>query len=645
MSAIAGIYNSNKEPIPLEQISGIMDSFQKYPSDDVQVWYKDHIFLGCHAQWITPESIGEQLPYNDSERQLTITADAIIDNRKELFDLLQVEQDLRKSMPDSQLILLAYCKWGQETPKYLIGDFAFIIWDERNQMLFGARDFSGSRTLYYTLNQNKFAFCTLIKPLLTLPFIKKQLNEQWLAEYLAIPGMHETVEANMTPYLNIEQVPPSHSVTIKNGKLSLAQYVKVEPGPKLKLKTSAEYEEALQHVFQRAVADRTRTTRNVGAHLSGGLDSGSVVGYAAKELQANNKQLHTYSYIPLDGFEDWTPKHRLADETPFIQSTIQYVGNIKPNFMNFEGKSPYSEIDEWLDIYEMPYKFLENSYWFKGVYEQAAKDNNGILLYGARGNWTISWGPALDFQATLMKKMKIIRCYKEMNQFSKNIGANKSRVQTVVKRKAFPRIFDRGQKIDPNEFPLLINPDFAQRMNVNDKIKQHQMDYLSFMLFDIYEARKKHFENLTYWNINGTTGTKLSLRYKLWDRDPTNDLRVINFCLSVPEEQYVKNGIDRLLIRRAAKGYLPDKVRLNQKVRGIQGTDGMKRMEPHWSQFIDEVEKITKDSSISQFLNIPNIKDALVNSREIKNPEFIFDFKFKTMMRSLIVYRFLKQFT
>ena len=89
--------------------------------------------FGCHAQWITPESIGEQLPYYDVKSKLIITADAIIDNRMELFDRLQVDNVERKGMADSELILRAYQKWGVESPKYLVGDFAFMIWDERNQ--------------------------------------------------------------------------------------------------------------------------------------------------------------------------------------------------------------------------------------------------------------------------------------------------------------------------------------------------------------------------------------------------------------------------------------------------------------------------------------------------------------------------------
>ena len=112
--------------------------------------------------------MGEQLPFYDYEMQCAITSDAIIDNRKELFERLQIESTYQKYITDSELILRAYYKWKEDAPKFLVGDFAFMIWDQKQQRLFGARDFSGSRTLYYHKSHEKFAFCTIIEPLLTL---------------------------------------------------------------------------------------------------------------------------------------------------------------------------------------------------------------------------------------------------------------------------------------------------------------------------------------------------------------------------------------------------------------------------------------------------------------------------------------------
>lgn len=644
MSAITGIIHFNNEPISIEHGTRLMSELQKYPADDIQIWHKENAFLGCHAQWITPESVGEQLPFYNYEKQLTITADAIIDNRDELFEKLQVDYSDRKNMTDSELILLSYQKWGEAAPKYLVGDFAFMIWDEKKQILFGARDFSGSRTLYFYRGEEKFAFCTIINPLFTLPYIEKKLNEQWLAEFLAIPVNFESVDPSSTVYKTIEQIPPSHTIIVKNGEQILSRYYTPINEKMLQLKSNEEYEEAFLEVYQSAIRSRLRTHHQVGAHLSGGLDSGSVASFAAKDLRTVNKRLHTYSYVPVEGFVDWTHRSRIADERPFIQSTVKYVGNIKEHYLDFAGRSPLSEIDDWLEILEMPYKFFENTFWLRGIYEKAQSEGVGVLLNGQRGNWTVSWGPALDYQAMLLKKLSWACFFRELNSYSKNIGVKKSRVFSVVRKKAFPFLNRISSSKNQIVFPKIINPEFANRMNVFEKLLEHDVDITGTSSTDAYEIKKKQFEELYYWSITGTYGSKLSLRYSLWDRDPTNDLRVVQFCLSVPEEQYVQNGLDRALIRRATKNYLPDKVRLNQLTRGVQGSDGVYRMAHQWEEFIEELKRLSEDSSISEFLNMEVIRDSISKIKEEPRPEYAFDLDFRILMRSLIVYRFIKRF-
>ncbi|HAQ07591.1 MAG TPA: asparagine synthetase B, partial [Bacillus bacterium] len=467
MSAIAGIIHLKKEPVPFEHGAKIMKGLEKFPADDIQVWHKHNAFIGNHAQWITPESVGEQQPFYDSERQCVITADAIIDNREELFEKLQVERSKQKIMPDSQLILLAYYKWGEESPKHLVGDFAYMIWDERNQKLFGARDFSGSRTLYYYKDHERFAFCTTIMPLFSVPGAKKELNEQWIAEFLAIPVNFESVDPSSTTYKQIEQLAPSHSISISNGKVINTRYCYLlEGNKKLKLKSDEEYEEAFRDVFQKAVTSRIRTHLNVGAHLSGGLDSGSVVSFASKALKRENKRLTTFSYVPVDGFEDWTHKSRIADERPYVKATVNYVGNINDRYLSFAERSPYTEIDDWLETMEMPYKFFENTFWLRGIYEQARNENIGILLNGQRGNWTISWGPVLDFYASQIRKMNWINLYQELNQYSKNLGVHKSKIISAVRKKAFPSIYNIINPVEEFHFPKIINSDFARSTDV-----------------------------------------------------------------------------------------------------------------------------------------------------------------------------------
>ncbi|KIL35407.1 asparagine synthase [Cohnella kolymensis] len=642
MSAIAGFYQLNDEPVDLLYGSCLMDALRHYPADDIRTWRGDGIFLGCHSQWISPESDGELLPRYDNESRLAITADAILDNREDLFERLQVQHPERKRMTDSELILLAYRKWGREAPQYLIGDFAFMIWDERNRLLFGARDFSGARTLYFHHNQTRFAFCTLIQPLFTLPSVKKRLNEEWLAEFLAIPGMVEAVDTASTVYDSIGQLPPSHSITVTGGKVTLSRYCRLAAGEPLKLKSDEEYEEAFREVFETAVSARLRTNRNVGAHLSGGLDSGSVVSFAAPALREQNKLLYTYSYVPENDFEDWTSRSLLPDERPYIQSTVRHVGNISDHYLDFERTNPLDEVNDFLEIMEMPYKFFENSFWMRGIYQRANQHGVGLLLNGARGNFTISWGSAWEYYANLLKRLKWIRLYQELSLFSSHLGARKSKVLTVVAKKAAvgrSLLFPAAAR---NEFPAFINPAFAAATNVYSKLQDHRMDAGGTTVESAYEVRKNQFEQLYFWNKNGTLGTKLSLRYALWDRDPTNDLRVIRFCLAVPEEQYVQNGYDRALVRRATRNLLPDKVRLNQHIRGVQGADVIHRMARSWPAFIDELDRLAADPLIAEFIHIPAVTAAMGKLGKEPRPEYAFLPEFKLLTRSLIVYRFVK---
>jgi asparagine synthase (glutamine-hydrolysing) len=642
MSAVAGIIHFNDEPVSHEHISNIMKSLEAFPSDDIQIWNKENVFFGCHAQWITPESVGETIPFYDSERKCLITADAIIDNRKELLEKLGVNFKGNRTISDSQIILYSYYKWGLEFPRFLVGDFAFMIWDENANRILGGRDYTGSRTLYYYQNEMKFAFSTLIKPLLCVPFIPDTLNEEWLAEYLAIPTMLDSIDPGQTIYKNIHQIPPSHTILIENGRVKVSKFNVLSDIQKLKLKSNGEYEEAFRETLQLVVKEKTRTFKNVGAQLSGGLDSGTVVSFAANSLRSIGKSIKTYSYVPTDDFIDFTPKNRLANETPFIESTVQHVGIENAQYLDFKGKSTFTEINEMLDIMEMPYKFQENSTWLKGTYEKASQENVGVLLNGAGGNFTISWGPSLEYYAQLLKNLKLMHLKHEINQYSLIHGINQKRVYKAISKSLFMRIRSIFQTESSN-YPVLISEGFANKTDVFNKLRHSNASLVSLAPRNGYEVRNEWFSKGLYWNTYGTAATKLSLKYSVWNRDPTNDLRVIKFSLSVPEEQYVQNGIDRSLIRRSTIGILPDDVRLNFSTRGIQGADWVHRLKPDWKRFIEELKEISCDSTLSEILNNTLLKNLVTKYESEPKSEYAFNPEVRVLMRALIVSRFLKK--
>jgi asparagine synthase (glutamine-hydrolysing) len=474
-----------------------------------------------------------------------------------------------------------------------------------------------------------------------MPDVHQGLNEGWISEFLAIQDRTDVADMFSTIYQGIEQLPPSHSISISGSNILFSRYFTFQAPPKLRLRSNGEYEEAFREVFGQAVQDRLRTHLAAGANLSGGLDSGSVVSFAAEELRRRGKPLFTFSSYPVDSFADYNLGKRVADERPFIQETIDHVGNIQPSFLNFPGRSPYSEIDEWLDIMEMPYKFIENSYWLKGIYEQAQMKGIGVLLSGQRGNWSISWGPALDYQAKLIREFRWLSFYRENRQYNYSMEANRRKVLQIVGRKVFPGL-GRLLAGKPEALPELIHPEFARRTGVHERLRELQLGGLPSAR-TVYDIRTQHFQQPHIWNVNGTAATKLSLKYRVWDRDPTNDLRVINFCLSVPEGQYVQNGVDRSLIRRAMEGRLPDRVRLNRKRRGVQGADGIARMLPQWQIFLQELREMLRDPRTATYLNQAGLAGCLDRLGSEPAPSLIFNSDFRLLTRGLVFYRFLKR--
>ncbi|OXM13708.1 asparagine synthase-related protein [Paenibacillus herberti] len=640
MGAIAG-YSNQELSLPINIVSErMMSHFECYPSDHIGNWFDKTIFIGCVSQWITPEDIGLQQPnVSGFEKKIVLAADAILDNRSELFERLSLRNWPDRVITDSELILLSYEKWGESCPDYLIGDFAFMLWDTEKQQWFGARDFSGNRTLYYTQSEGMFAFCTLIRPLLHLTEIDSALNEQWVAEFLANPGRIETMDPNSTVFQCIKQLPPFHSITVKDGRTTIKRYGEIKPENIGRL-SDAEHVEAFKERFSTAVTSRLRTHRQVGSFLSGGLDSGAVAAFAAKELRLRGKQLHSFSYIPLDDFEDWTTGSRLADERPYIKSTVEFSGNIRDSYFSFADRSPLSDIDQWLETLEMPYKFIENSYWLSGIFEKAEVSGVGVLLNGGRGNYTLSWGPALDYYAQLMKQFRFLDLYKEISCYSKNRGIGRKKLLSLIKSRAFP---SRGSARPLTPLEQMINPEFAATTNIYEGLAHSGVYKAGAPSSTMFEARSRQFEQVIHWTNSGVSGTKLSLKHKVWYRDPTNDRRLVEFCLGLPVNQFVKDGMDRAMVRRATQGLLPDRVRLNYNIRGIQGADGILRMKDQWLQFLNEMEQLCKDPQMAVYMNIPMIQRAISENRKLPEAHAVYGGDFAMMMRALVLYRFINK--
>ena len=646
MSAICGIYHYEGKSVTSETGRAMMREMEIYHADATGIWQEKQVFLGCHAQHITPESMWEIHPYHDELSGLTITADAIIDNRVELCDKLGIGYSNRKGVPDNLLILHAYRKWGQDCPKFLVGDFAFAIWDKKQQQLFCVVDPTGTRTFYYYRSAGLFAFSTLIKPLFVLPEIAKDHNGTWIADFLAMPCVMHQLDPEITIYQDIYLLPAGHAMTVRPDRTIKTVYWQVQQQSELKLNSDYEYVEALLEVFGEAVRCRLRSIRPVGAMMSGGLDSTSVACMAARELSKNGQRLHAFSAVPMHGYRDWLTAGKLANETPYIKAVLEHVGNIDVTYCRSEGKHSVSDTERLFEMLEQPYKVIENLFWIDNTLAAAQDFNVGAILSGGAGNVTISWGDFSPYLLSLIRAGQWRRLFHEsraiVRRYRHPMRALLELYITLLPydmQKFLYRLKNRNwhkktQDLSP------INPDFARRYAVQERFCRYGYDPLFINQCDSFESRQKILNPVAF-SHRAVITTKQSLAYRMAYRDPTMDKRVIEFCLSVPESQYVRNGRDRYLLRRAMKGILPDKVRLNDTERGKQSADLAQRMQPCWSELASEIESIGKRDTERKYLDIDKIKGTLAKMNTLKD-NAADDPNLRMLIRSLIFSRFLK---
>jgi asparagine synthase (glutamine-hydrolysing) len=147
MSAITGIFNRNGLEVKPELMKKMNNRLSHRGLDGSGIYCNGPVAMGHQMLKTTPESLHEKLPFHDEKTGLTITADARIDNRQELSEKLGISD--RVDVPDSYFILKSYQTWGDKCPEELIGEFAFVIWDEINESLFCARDHIGVKPFYY----------------------------------------------------------------------------------------------------------------------------------------------------------------------------------------------------------------------------------------------------------------------------------------------------------------------------------------------------------------------------------------------------------------------------------------------------------------------------------------------------------------
>lgn len=549
MSAIAGIYHLTHQPVDRSVLIRMIDVLKHRGVDDSGIWLKDSVGLGHRMLWTTPESLIEKLPAEMGK--FAITADARIDNRDELIQRLQL--DRQQKLTDSELILAAYQKWGEDCPAQLLGDFAFAIWDQQNQTLFCARDPMGVRAFYYYHDRHQFVFASEIKALFCLPEVPRQLNEFRLAQYL----VRDFEDREITFYQNIRRLPAAHSLTIRPGQFQMRSYWSLDPDRELRLNSTEEYVEAYREIFNEAVRCRMRSAFPIGSMLSGGLDSSSIACTARNLLsETNQRSLHTFS----TSFASLSQEQLQSVDERFYVEKVLEQGGFTPHFIEADRLDPFAHQDQMFHHIDEGF-FAPNLYLNWAWYQTAQQNQVRVVLDGIDGDTTVSHGQAylLDLTRTLRWK----KFLSEARVYAARFGLSYKQViwdwgiLALLPGEFWKQWALLTTTFKPNWKQYPLNPEFAERMQLSKYQRSRMKRRLSTV--PIHTARQIHWHGLNSGLLQYALelADKAGSAFSVELRYPFCDRRLLEFCLALPAEQKFSRGWSRLIARRAMEEVLP----------------------------------------------------------------------------------------
>lgn len=560
MSGIFGVVlrgGQRLTPSVLEEMSALLE--HRGP-DGSALWTGDGVGLGHRMLRATPESLHERQPLTNRRGDLTVTADARLDNRDELIARLGLADGTSHTVADGEIVLAAYDTWGEECPAYLLGDFAFAIWDERRQTLFCARDHFGVRPFYYHLSADVFAFATELKALFAVPGVPRQVNAQAIADCLAA-----TVEdATASYYEGILRLPPAHAIAVSPDGVRLRPYWALDPHRELRLRSDGEYAEAVRAAFFEAVRCRMRSAFPVGSMLSGGIDSSSVT-CTAGELMSRSQgdRLHTFSAV----FDTVAA----SDERSY-QRTVLDKYDVVAHTLHGDTVSPVEEIDQM--IWHLDQALTTGHLYVNWNLLRTAREHGvRVVLDGFDGDTTISHGRGifreLASSGQWLTLARATRAYGNRWQRPWRpvfVGwAMECAVSPLVERHGAlrrARNLVRGlrtrQTAAPTEYrapwQTIVRCDVARRFDLDTRVQQRAVTSTT--------EREAHHQLLT-WPVmplilevldHTSAAFGVDLRFPFWDK------RLVELCLSLPANQKLDDGWTRVVMRRAMEGILPTEV-------------------------------------------------------------------------------------
>lgn len=558
MSAQAGIWNRDSSPISRDSLAGLSQTLERFGPDGESIVSKGPVAVLHRAFHTTPDSQNEQQPCW-SRKGALITWNGRLDNREQLILELGT---LRGSNTDVEVIAEAFDRWSEDCFRRLVGDWVISIWNPLANELLLARDYIGVKQMFYFASANRVMWSSHLVAL-ALCGQSFRFSPEYAAGYLTFHPLE-----HRTPYEEIMAVRPGTFIRISLKGVTESEYWKFDPHFRTVCASDAEYEEQYRYLFGQAVRRRLRSSSPVLAELSGGFDSSAVTcmaDYVLEQMGADAPRMDTFTFCDLS-----EPDEEDSQYSRFVEARRGRAGHrcVAQEF----GDAIRFDAPDFRGTPNLPRNEIEMAL-------PAILQSGGyrVVLSGFGGDEVN--GQAVEFRVLIAESLhawKWKAAGKQSIAWSLATGIPFVQVLWQSARILLPAQFRTSKSNFKDSMPWL-NPAFFAKYGI---------------LTDLLAAAKGQ-RRWGPWMCDSFQ-TLDGLRRQLTDENPCVidkrypylDLDLMRFLLSIPQEQLIRPGERRWLMRRALRDMLPPEL-IDRKTKGSAARCIALTLSKHWSMIAD----------------------------------------------------------
>jgi asparagine synthase (glutamine-hydrolysing) len=519
--------------------------------DDEGFYIDGGLAIGMRRLAIIDLFTGRQ-PISNEDGSIWIVFNGEIYNFKELREDLIRRGHTFQTGTDTEVIVHLYEDDGERCVERLRGMFSFAIWDKRERKLFMARDRVGVKPLHYCLAGETLVFASEIKSILQHPDVTREVNLEAITDFLTFGYVPDPASA----FQGIHKLLPGHTLTFKDGRLSTHCYWDFEydqTGDSGPVREESYYTERIRELIAESVRLRLISDVPLGAFLSGGIDSSTVVAMMAREM---DRPVKTFSI----GFTDSS-----FDELHYARITARHFNTehhefiVTPDVCKIVEEIVWHHDEPFADVSSIP------TY----IVSKMAREHVTVVLSGDGGDELFG-----GYDRYLIDRKR-----EGFNRIPGFLRRNLMlRASRALPQAAYGKNFLRNAALDPDARyvdSISCFDEDAKRHLLSAQLRRWLSERDSSSAFRQLLAApysSERLDHLLYLDsktyLPGDILTKvdrMSMAHSIEAREPLLDHKLIEFVQTIPASLKLRGSVGKHILKSAVRGLIPDEIINRQK--------------------------------------------------------------------------------